>query len=185
VTITAVRTALAVALLAFGCTSAAPTAPAGAALASLEGTAWLAENIDGGGVVDRVQSTLAFDAGQKVAGRAACNRYFGTYQQSGGMVEIRPGGTTRMACLPAVMEQEARFLAALGTVRKARHEGDTLVLLDGGGRVRLRLTPIARQSAEMNVLAARIVPPGSTIDTGNLGSELGVRSCNPASGLGR
>jgi heat shock protein HslJ len=49
----------------------------------LEGTSWLAEDIDGAAVVDRVQATLIFDAGQKVAGRAACNRYFGTYRQAG------------------------------------------------------------------------------------------------------
>jgi heat shock protein HslJ len=58
--------------------------PTGAvAPASLEGTSWLAEDIDGAAVVDRVQATLIFDAGQKVAGRAACNRYFGTYRQAG------------------------------------------------------------------------------------------------------
>jgi putative lipoprotein len=148
----------AVALLALGCTSAvptAPTAPARVALASLEGTAWLAEEIDGGGVAERVQSTLIFDAGQKVAGRAACNRYFGTYQQSDDVVEIKPGGMTRMACPPAVMDQEDRFLAALAAVRKARREGDKLMLLDGGGRVRMRLTPIPRQSAGATILAAR------------------------------
>jgi heat shock protein HslJ len=151
----AVRTLFAVALLALGCTSAAPTAPAGVALAPLEGTAWLAEDIDGGGVVDRVRSTLVFDAGQRVAGRAACNRYFGTYQQSGDVVEVKPGGTTRMACPPAVMDQEDRFLAALGAVRKARREGDKLMLLDGDGRVRMRLAPISRQSAEASILPAR------------------------------
>ena len=147
------RTLCAVALLAVGCASAGPPPPAGVALAPLEGTAWVAEDIDGGGVVDRVQSTLLFDAGQKVAGRAACNRYFGTFQQSGDMVEIRPGGTTRMACPAAVMEQEDRFLAALSTVKEARREGDKLVLLDSDGRVRMRLAPIARQSAKGSVRA--------------------------------
>lgn len=145
------RALCAVALLAVGCAAAGPAPPAGAALAPLEGTAWVAEDIDGRGVVDRVQSTLLFDAGRKVAGRAACNRYFGTYQQSDDVVEIKPGGTTRMACPPAVMEQEDRFLAALGVVKKARREGDTLLLLDENGRVRVRLAPISRQSAQRSV----------------------------------
>jgi putative lipoprotein len=136
-----------VALLAVGCAATGPTPSPAVGLAPLEGTAWLAEDIDGRGVVDLVSSTLAFDAGQKVAGRAACNRYFGTYQQSGEMVEIKPGGTTRMACPPAAMEQEDRFLAALGAVRKARREGDKLLLLDESGRVRMRLAPVARPSA--------------------------------------
>jgi heat shock protein HslJ len=151
VTVGIARALCAVALLAAGCAAAGPAPPTGVALAPLEGTAWLAEDIDGRGVVDRVQSTLIFDAGQKVAGRAACNRYFGTYQQSGDMVEIKPGGTTRMACPPAVMEQEDRFLAALGAVKKGRRDGDTLLLLDENGRVRVRLAPISRQSAQRSV----------------------------------
>jgi putative lipoprotein len=150
------RTLLAVALLAVGCTAAGPAAPptAAVALASLEGTSWRAEDIDGAGVVDHVQSTLTFDAGQKVAGRAACNRYFGAYRQAGDTLEIKPGGSTRMACPPAVMDQETKFLAALEAVRKARREGDKLMLLDADGRVRMRLTSISRQSAEAHVLAA-------------------------------
>jgi heat shock protein HslJ len=59
-----------------------------------------------------------------------------------------------MACPPAVMDQETKFLAALESVRKARREWDKLLLLDGDGRVRMRLTPISRLSAEANVLAA-------------------------------
>jgi putative lipoprotein len=133
------RKAWVVALLAIGCTGAGPTAPQPVALASLEGTSWRAEEIDGAGVVEGVQATLIFDAGQKVAGLAACNRYFGSYRQTDDTLEIKPGGTTRMACPPVVMDQETKFLTALGVVRKARREGDTLMLLDGDGRVRMRL----------------------------------------------
>lgn len=154
-TIGTARTLCAATLLAVGCASAGPAPPAGVALAPLEGTAWLAEDIDEGGVVDRVQSTLTFDAGQKVAGRAACNRYFGSFRQSGDAVEIKPGGATRMACPPAVMEQEDRFLAALSAVRKARREGDKLLLLDENGRVRMRLMLISRQPAQGSVRIAR------------------------------
>jgi heat shock protein HslJ len=129
-----------VALLAIGCTGAGPAAPQPVVLASLEGTSWRAEEIDGVGVVEGVRATLIFDAGQKVAGLAACNRYFGTYRQTGDTLEIKPGGMTRMACPSVVMDQETKFLAALGAIRKARREGDTLVLLDDDGRVRMRLS---------------------------------------------
>jgi heat shock protein HslJ len=131
----------AVALLAIGCTGARPTGPQPVVLASLEGTSWRAEEIDGAGVVEGVQATLIFDAGQKVAGLASCNRYFGTYRQTDDTLEIKPGGTTRMACPMVVMDQETIFLTALGAVRKARREGDTLNLLDDDGRVRMRLRP--------------------------------------------
>jgi putative lipoprotein len=39
------------------------------------------------------------------------------------------------------MEQETRFLAALDTVTAFRREGTDLLLLDAGGRVRVRLVP--------------------------------------------
>ena len=42
----------AVALLAIGCTGTGPTAPQPVALASLEGTSWRAEEIDGAGIED-------------------------------------------------------------------------------------------------------------------------------------
>ena len=137
---------LAALLLATGCASASAAAPAVFSLPPLEGTAWLAEAIDGAGVVDRVPSTLAFGANRRIDGRAACNRYFGTFEQSGETVQIRPVGLTRMTCPPAVMDQERKFLMALEAVKRGRREGDTLVLLDGDGRVRVRLTAIPRQS---------------------------------------
>jgi heat shock protein HslJ len=136
----------AVALLAIGCSGTSPAAPQPVALAPLEGTSWRAEEIDGAGVVDGVQATLIFDAGQKVAGLASCNRYFGTYRQTDDTLEIKPGGSTRMACPLVVMDQETKFLTALGAVRKARREGDTLMLLDGDGRVRIRLGLSGRSS---------------------------------------
>jgi membrane-bound inhibitor of C-type lysozyme len=46
-----------------------------------------------------------------------------------------------MACATAVMEQETRFLSALAAARAVRREGDRVVLLDEGGRARLRLAP--------------------------------------------
>ena len=149
------RIVLAAMLLAAGCASAPPPAPTSVALDLLEGTAWQAEEIEGTGVLDRAPSTLVFDAGQKVAGRAGCNRYFGSFQQAGDAITIKPAGSTRMACPPDVMDQEGKFLAALGAVKTARREGDRLLLLDGDGRVRMRLTAIARQTARLGLTSGR------------------------------
>ncbi len=51
-----------------------------------------------------------------------------------------------MACPPAVMDQESRFLAALGAATAFRAEGGKLLLIDQGGRVRVRLAALPRQS---------------------------------------
>ena len=158
------RIALAAVLLAVGCTAAPPRAPTGVALNVLEGTAWQAEAIDGTGVLDRAPSTIVFDAGQKIAGRAGCNRYFGRFEQSGDAVTIKPTGSTRMACAPDVMDQEGKFLSALEAVKTARREGDKLLLLDGGGRLRMRLTAVPRPSARLGLTSGRA---SVTIDAAN------------------
>jgi len=143
----AARAGLAALLLGTGCAAASAMAPADSLLPPLEGTAWRAQDIDGAGALERAPATIAFDGGRKVAGRAACNRYFGTFEQAGEALQVRPAGLTRMACPPEVMDEERRFLVALEAVTRGRREGDTLVLLDGDARIRMRLTAIPRQSA--------------------------------------
>jgi len=145
------RIVLAVVLLAAGCAAAPPRAPTAVALNVLAATAWQAEEIEGTGVLDRAPSTIVFDAGQKIAGRAGCNRYFGSFEQSGDAVTIKPTGSTRMACAPDVMDQEGKFLSALEAVTTARREGDKLLLLDGGGRLRMRLIAVPRSSARLGL----------------------------------
>ena len=146
--------ALVTSLVAMGCASGgadervpAPRGDTGPAesspvATSLAGTAWIAEDIDGGGVADRVRSTLAFEGDGRVFGSGACNRYFGTVKLSGDRVQLTPLGTTRMACLPAVMDQETRFLAALSATASFRSEGGKLLLLDQAGTTRVRLAPL-------------------------------------------
>lgn len=109
---------------------------------SLAATAWIAEDIESGGVVDRVRSTLAFEGDGRVFGNGACNRYFGTVKFSGDRLQLTPLGTTRMACLPAVMDQETRFLAALAATASFRSEGGKLLLVDQAGTTRVRLAPL-------------------------------------------
>ena len=110
--------------------------------ASLVGIWWLAEDIEGQRVLDRVQSTLTFESPQRIAGRAACNQYFASVEQREGTVRIRSMGSTRMACPPPIMDQEQRFLSALDAVTRFGFDGGKLLLLDDSGRVRLRLAPL-------------------------------------------
>ena len=146
ITMRIVFSTVALAALVVGCRSveapsAGPRPPVSAA--SLVGTSWVAEDIDGMGVLERVQSTLTFAGSQQIAGRAACNQFFGSLEVGDGTLRLKPAGTTRMACPPAVMEQETRFLKALGVVTSFRREAGKLLLLDGGGAVRVRLAPLA------------------------------------------
>jgi heat shock protein HslJ len=60
-------------------------------------------------------------AGDQIGGTAACNQYGGTVSvgdesELGGSFEVGELSRTEMACEPAVMELEQRFLAALGEI---------------------------------------------------------------------
>ena len=129
--------ALSAAGLAIGCQSARAAPPA----ASLIGTSWVAEEIDGRAVVERAQSTLSFDTADRITGHTACNRYFGGLELGDGTIRVKSTGSTRMACAPAVMEQESRFLEGLAAARAFRGEDGKLLLLDDAGRVRVKLVP--------------------------------------------
>lgn len=97
---------------------------------------WLAEDIRGGGVLDRVQSVLEIAADGTVTGRGGCNRMGGTATISGSSITFGPIISTKMACIPAVMDQEGKFFSALENVRAWRIDKVTgkLSLLDAAGK---------------------------------------------------
>ncbi len=130
-------------VLLAGCARARTSVPGQDA--ALVGTSWTVERIEELGA-NRATTTVRFEDG-RVSGRAGCNQYSGYLQAAGDSLRASEIRSTRMACAPAVMEQETRFLAALAAVRVARREGDRLVLLDESGRVRLRLAPLPSPAA--------------------------------------
>jgi putative lipoprotein len=133
--------AAAVGVMAFalsGCSLMRPDSPSTPKV-DLVGSTWLAEDIDGKGVIDNAQSTLVFGTDGKVSGRAGCNQYGGKATLNGASLIMDQVFSTKMACTaPALMDQETRFLEALQATRSYRMEGPKLVLLDGAGTARLR-----------------------------------------------
>lgn len=127
-------TALAVLMaLLTGLAAAGPAAPTGK---------WLAEDIDGGGVIDRLQTTLEIRDDGMVTGMGGCNRYAGSAKFDATTIKFLPMASTRMACSPAVMKQESKFHATLEKVRAWRVDQvqRKLVLLDGQGFEMMRLS---------------------------------------------
>jgi heat shock protein HslJ len=108
---------------------------------ALPGTTWGVEQIDDR-PADHAAATLRFVSDTRVAGRAGCNQYAGALQLGTDTIRISEALSTRMACAPEVMEQEARFLAAATAARTFRRDGERLLLLDDAGRVRVRLAPL-------------------------------------------
>lgn len=121
---------------------------------TLAGSTWQVEDIDGGGIIDRSMVTIQFDDSGRIAGSTGCNRYFGMVEIEGERFSVSGSGSTRRACVPVLMQQEQRFLAALRDARTFRLEDDTwMVLADEAGKERLRAiqmpddgTPVAAPS---------------------------------------
>ena len=110
----------------------------------LPGSRWLAEDIDGRGVIDSLRTTLSFDTSVAVTGDGGCNRIFGTYTRIDDKIEFGALGSTRMACPQSVMDQEQRFLRTLERARGLRLDEPTglLYLSDADGRTILRFSRI-------------------------------------------
>lgn len=120
-------------VLLTGLAAAGPAAPTGK---------WLAEDIGGGGVIDRLQTTLEIRDDGMVTGMGGCNRYAGSAKFDATTIKFLPMASTRMACSPAVMKQESKFHATLEKVRAWRVDQvqRKLVLLDGQGFEMMRLS---------------------------------------------
>lgn len=101
---------------------------------------WVVEDVNGGGIVDRSQGTLLFTGPEngeepRVGGRAFCNRYTASYELTGEGLTIGNAAVTRMACAPALMDLEQKFLDILmHTQRFELTETGALVLHAADGR---------------------------------------------------
>ena len=86
---------------------------------SIEGIVWRAEDIGGGGIIDRSRATLTFGADGRISGSASCNNYSGSYTLELGALNFTSAlVATQKACVPSLMDQERRFLAILGAARQ-------------------------------------------------------------------
>ena len=104
----------------------------------LQGGAWEVVEIDGKAVADPARVTVDFAPEGRLAGMAACNRYFGSYALSGEGLRLSPLGATKMACEPGAMEEERRFIEAAGRIDGFAIAADASLQLLAGGRVVMR-----------------------------------------------
>lgn len=113
--------------------------PVVAQAAEPEGT-WIVEDIRGGGVMDSLRTTLEIAPDGKVSGHGGCNGFGGSAEIDGNAIRFGPLFSTKMACAPAIMDQEQKFHDALADVTAWQiEETGHLVLLDGNGEALIRL----------------------------------------------
>ena len=69
-------------------------------------------------LIDRSHLTITFGEDGRAYGNAGCNHWFAAYSRNDAELNIAQPGATRKMCAPALMEQEQRFLEALGQVQR-------------------------------------------------------------------
>lgn len=123
-------------------TSETPSPPAakGAAIPDLAGTVWLLQELGGRNVLDDPKSTLGFRTEGRIAGLGGCNAFSGTATITGDRIAVGPLAGTKMACPPDVMDQEARFLDALGKAERLEVNGGLMYVYSAGLEKPLKLT---------------------------------------------
>ncbi|MXO60303.1 META domain-containing protein [Altererythrobacter salegens] len=107
----------------------------GASGAGLPGDSYRVEDIDRTGVIDNSNVTVMFGSDGTVSGSTGCNTFTGKYTVDGATLSIGPLAMTRRACIPALGEQETRFVKVLQDVSSwFIDRGGRLVLRTGDGR---------------------------------------------------
>lgn len=104
---------------------------------------WLATDIAGYEILAGTRVTLRFDAKGNVVGSGGCNRYTAPYTLNQGLLAVTgPVVSTRMACAPAAMRQEATFLESLGKATVARESRPGVLNLSSGDTLLARFVAI-------------------------------------------
>jgi heat shock protein HslJ len=107
----------------------------GETAALLGGEPWVVQEVNGAALVRGSRASLAFGTDGRVAGSASCNSYSATYDVGVEGVTFGPAMATRKACAPAVMKQEAAFLAVLAGFQRLEVTADgTLILHAASGQ---------------------------------------------------
>jgi heat shock protein HslJ len=113
----------------------------------LAGASWEATGYNNGNqavtsVLAGTTITARFSSDGTLSGNSSCNDYSGPYKVDGEQIEIGPLASSKKACTdPAgVMDQEAQYLAALGTAATYKIEGKVLELRTADGALAVDYT---------------------------------------------
>jgi len=113
------------------------TPQAGSALQA--GSEWQVEWLGERPLIDNSHLTLVLAEEGRAYGDAGCNRWLSHYELQGALLRFSTPASTMMACPPALMEQEQRFLHMLDNIRywKFSANGQLQLWTDEGQSIRL------------------------------------------------
>ena len=102
----------------------------GAGAPRLEGSGWRAVDVGGLAPAAGSEPTAAFDGG-RITGSTGCNAYEGGAIVRGSGIEIRGVAMTKIGCVGATGDVEARFIAILGSAVTVAIRTDGFLVLSG------------------------------------------------------
>ncbi|MRI31863.1 hypothetical protein EOPP23_02485 [Endozoicomonas sp. OPT23] len=134
--------------------------------AAVEEKTWVLLNIDGQPPIDSRRVTLTFDVQGATEGRfkgkGPCNNYFGNYKiKNNELTLVRPG-STRLLCLPEIMQQEDRFLSAFQGVDQMLMSNDRLIINNRDMNRKLVFIP------ESEVVSGKVKPAKGSFPAGTM-----------------
>ena len=100
-----------------------------------------AADVNGVPIVPGKPLTLRLGPDKQATGSSGCNTFTASYRiESRERIEFGPIASTRMACAPAVMEQEARYLAILDAAESytVYGSGGMAIIAPDGRAIRFR-----------------------------------------------
>jgi heat shock protein HslJ len=125
-----------------------PTSAANPAAAvkvpALAGTSWVVDDIGGTGVLEGAHATLEFPQADRAVGSGSCNRFSGGVTIGDSTIAFRQMISTKIACAPAVMAQEGKYLQALQGAERYALDGASLTIYAKGLDKPLRFSRAAR-----------------------------------------
>ena len=128
-----------VALMTAGCATTTTSSGGGGSSGVIAGPEWKLEDLLGGGIIDRSNVTLTLGPDGQASGSGGCNRFFGSWSVKGSALTLGKMGSTMMACDPALMNQEGKFLRSLETATTYSFTPDgALVIATGQGPLKFR-----------------------------------------------
>ena len=102
---------------------------------------FVASDVNGVPIAGEKRLTLRLGEDGQASGNSGCNSFTATYQtRSRERIDFGPIASTRMACPPDVMEQEARYLAILDAAESysVYGNGSLSIIAPDGRAVRFR-----------------------------------------------
>ncbi|MGN6391365.1 MAG: YbaY family lipoprotein [Gemmatimonadales bacterium] len=123
---------------------AAATEQANAKAIPLVGTSWVLEDIGGTAAIDAPHATLEFPEADRAVGNGSCNRFSGGLTLGDSTLAFSRMLSTKIACPPPVMSQEAKYLQALQGAERYALEGTSLLIYVKGMDKPLRFSRVSR-----------------------------------------